>query len=586
MAKNILLLFLSDVKTSKVGDKVLIQGTNYENVSGEECKTTNESAVRYLLEKDLLDKIFIFASKAVQQDIATRDGTIYLAEDGKPRTHLDFFLERVEKFLPNADCAVFHYDENNSGEENLKSVAAIAGQIQSYATGTEVTLHVDLTGGMRHINMMMLDLTRILEYSGLKIGSLLYSNFGKKKVEELKNIYDLFQLIAGVEEFVNFGSVTALKNYYADKNLSESLKKLLVAMENFAEAIKLCHYGQFHDAIIDLHDAVRDFAPTPDDVQDILMARLIERIREDYKRLIVYRELDDLEVIRWCLNHDYLQQALTLYTERIPEYLGAKKLITLRADEYKKLLKDLDGDVRSANFYLLNFYKNNDHDFNQMWITIGKELTKAQEEYCKLIKAIPDAIKNSATYDEWHAPIAKLGENLCFKVKLLYPNAPIAKEHIDCADAEKLRAQYELLVRIADNQFDNLSARELSPLEKFLSDKLNSQLEGAPPAKKRKLILNALKQLKGDEVKKYFAPLVSRRGAQIFRLKQMLDAQIFSVTFDEKIFFNVMEKYFRIKLERNQSNHAREDEGEFHSAHELRDFIFCALDELDAVLNK
>ena len=52
MAKNILLLFLSDVKTSKVGDKVLIQGTNYENVSGEECKTTNESAVRYLLEKD------------------------------------------------------------------------------------------------------------------------------------------------------------------------------------------------------------------------------------------------------------------------------------------------------------------------------------------------------------------------------------------------------------------------------------------------------------------------------------------------------------------------------------------------------
>ena len=136
-----------------------------------------------------------------------------------------------------------------------------------------------------------------------------------------------------------------------------------------------------------------------------------------------------------------------------------------------------------------------------------------------------------------------------------------------------------------DDSDDNLSAKELAPLKNFF-DTLKSQLEGAPPARKRKLILNALKQLKVEEVKKYFPPLVSRRNAPIFRLKMMLDAQIFSVTFDEKIFFNIMEKYFRIKLERNQSNHAREDEGEFHSAHELRDFMLSALDELDAVLNK
>ena len=564
MAKNILLLFLSPVKPN--------DDIKFVNVDGAGIKNSNEPALRYLLQKNIpLDKIFIFASEMIRKPIAN-----YL-DDGKPITHLEFFLKRLEEFLPDADCFIFNYDEESSGDK-LKSVAEMAEKIQEYAAG-ETVLHVDLTGGMRDINMMMLDLTRLLEYSGLKIGTLVYSDLGKKKVEELKNIYDLFQLIAGVEEFVNFGSVTALKNYYADKNLSASLKKLLDAMENFAEAIKLCHYGQFHDAIINLHDAVKNFAPAPDDVQDILMARLIGRIREDYYWLIVNRDLDDLEVIRWCLEKDYIQQALTLYTERIPEYLGEKRLITQRADEARKLTRTLGNDVRSENFYLLNVYKAEDADFKSLGNMVSRSLSKVQTDYFKLIKTIPDALKQKLDYDEWHAQLDKLIEKACANIKLV-SSAPIDKEHIVCADEEKLRAQYNLLARVAANDFENLSDAQLE----IFFEKL--KLEGAPPAKKRKTILNALGQLKVDEVKNYFPPLICRRNAQIFRLKMMIDAQIFDLHFDESIFFSVMEKYFRIKSERNQSNHARADEGEFKSAAELRAFMMSGVAELDGVIGK
>ena len=578
MAKNILLLFLSDAKTVKRDDKVIIQSATFD---GEEIKITNESAVRHLLKKKIsLDKIFILASKKIRSDIEN------YSDDGKPITHLDFFLRRVENILPDTTCETFPYDENISGDENLKSVADMAGKIQNYAAqfkDEEIILHVDLTGGMRHINMMMLDLTRLLEYSGLTVGSLLYSNFGKKTVEELKNIYDLFQLIAGVEEFVNFGSVKALKNYYADKNLSEPLQKLLAAMENFAEAIKLCHYGQFHDAIINLHDAVRDFEPSADDVQDILMARLIERIREDYHRLIVNRYLDDLEVIRWCLEKDYLQQALTLYTERIPEYLGEKRLITQRADESRKLRIALGGDVRSDNFYLLNVYKMDDAEFQSLGKLVGSSLGKMQNQYAALIKSIPDAIKKNLDYDEWHEQLDKLVEKICTNIKLV-SNAPITSEHIVCADEKRLRSQYELLAKVAANpQLIGTLRHESFGI---IFDKLKPQLDGQPESKKRKLILNELGNLKVDEVKRYFPPLVCRRNAQIFRLKMMIDAQIFDLHFDESIFFSVMEKYFRIKSERNQSAHARADEGEFKSARELRDFMMSGVDELDSVVNK
>ena len=57
MAKNILLLFLSDVKTAKRGDKVIVSVTTYDNIDGKPALTTNESAVRYLLHKSSLDKI-------------------------------------------------------------------------------------------------------------------------------------------------------------------------------------------------------------------------------------------------------------------------------------------------------------------------------------------------------------------------------------------------------------------------------------------------------------------------------------------------------------------------------------------------
>ena len=69
----------------------------------------------------------------------------------------------------------------------------MAALIQKFAVGDEVTLHVDLTGGMCDVNIMMLDLTRLLEYSGLKIGRLLYSNLGKKTVE--KNFWARWKIL-------------------------------------------------------------------------------------------------------------------------------------------------------------------------------------------------------------------------------------------------------------------------------------------------------------------------------------------------------------------------------------------------------
>lgn len=544
--KHILLLFLSDVKTKSVGDKVVVSAVSYANIDGEPVLTTNESAVRYLLQKISLDKIFIFASKKIRELIV-----------GMEQTHLDFFIERVKKFCPNAAYEIYDYDETTCGADNLKSVTEMAGRIQKFAAGNEVTLHVDLTGGMRDINIMMLNLTRLLDYSGLKIGQLLYSNFGKKTVEELKNIYDLFQLIAGVEEFVNFGSVKALKIYYTDKDLSAPLKKLLDTMENFAEAIKLCHYGQFRTAIINLHDAVHDFDKhLSADVEDVLMARLIGRIKDDYHHIIVNRELDDAEVIRWCLNHDYLQQALTLYTERIPEYLGVKGI----------LLPNNGAATKDNPNYWFNMFseeKPRRHNLED-----GKNI------FCKEVKS---AAKN----------MTMRGQDFSFDKWLAALNKKLAPLDLQCDDESTFRAQFETLDKIfKDPQLIvDLSSAELEPVRKILDNlptEIAEKFSSAKWGKQRcKILANFfVAAMLTDDIPKYFIGSNFMKYPKALKIHALLNEGFFSISIPKEKFLSMVDRYFRIKDERNHSNHAREDYGEFKTAEKLRDAMSKGLAEI------
>lgn len=571
--ENILLIFLSPIRINNG----FANKTKYENLDGEETETTNESAVRYLLQNYLknhgdLSKIFIFASKNVRENIAGLQN---------PVTHLQYFKNRIAKFLPNVETCItektiYNYDEDNTDVQNLKTVADMAERIQKFATevkknsGKEVCLHVDLTGGMRHINMMMLDVTRLLEYSGIRIGHLIYSNLATKRVEEVKNIYDLFQLISGVEEFVNFGSVEVLNDYYnrhEDKiKLSAGLKKLTVAMKNFAEEIKLCHYGQFRDSVQELHDAINDFSADSENLHDIFMARLIGRVREDYKLLLETRGINDLKIIRWCIAKGYLQQALTLYTERVPEYLGENGFIVQTEKETKKLDAIIDKDSWKRNrwYYLLNVLNYTAENFKGLKI------------YSGAIKddAIPKIRARKFDLESW---IKNLNEKL-------------DELDMECKDEIKLCEQLELLNKIGNNAEILQSIEknpELDSIKEIIRE-LNEELSAEDNVnKRRKKIFSFIQnKIKTEHMKNYFPGLflsksLRKKFPYAFRLHDMIYLKVFSSVIDEEKFLTIMEKYFTLRDERNHSNHARTDFGNFRTATELENFMINALDEIE-----
>ena len=403
----------------------------------------------------------------------------------------------------------------------------------------------------------------------LQIGCLLYSNLQNKIVEPLDDIYALLQLTAGVEEFIQFGSVKALNDYYDAQDqsrLSDGLNRLRAAMENFSEQIKLCHYGQFERAIKNLHEAVHDFKPSDGNAQDLLMARLIDRIREMYAGTIKDRLVDDVELIRWCVKNDYVQQALTLYTERVPEYIGEHGWIKMSLEELKKLDERVANDKLHRNrwFYFLNEYPSSASD--------DKDRSLGLKPYAGAIKekALNAIRKNNFNYDEWWVEV----------------DARLKERDLTCLDESRLRAQLELLqkLRAEPSPLMTLDDPMLDPIRKLI-DALTSELTEMPKPKLRfNRILNFISTgLKGEKLIEYFPNIAARPSAPF---KVLLSQNVFSLRIDQEKFLSIMDKCLRLKKERNQTNHAREDSGDFITARELKAFINVGLDELSEVINQ
>lgn len=188
--------------------------------------------------------------------------------------------------------------------------------------GDEILL--DTTGGLRDAIMQLLLVSRALSFSGIPTVGAVYANYGAKQVVDCSHLIGLFDLVGGMQEMASFGSVKTLRDYYGDAAEPE-VKALLDAMEGLQEDITLCRTGNLDRRIGAFNDAMKGAK----DCGDPLVRALLPAFQDKFGK-----ELTVPGLIRWCINSDMLQQALTLYTERIPGYLldPNRKILIVQKD--------------------------------------------------------------------------------------------------------------------------------------------------------------------------------------------------------------------------------------------------------------
>lgn len=337
--KNNLILFLSTYKFN--AKEWPYYGTEYE-IKG---RQTPDAPTKYFLKHlnkkgKKIDNILCITSQKTNDKSVNKNepDKIYDSAFEDYENMLKEFCIESELKLPNLIKLNFDYDFEN--DTSIKDTDIYRDLCKSIAERLEPgdTIYIDYTSGIRDTSLLIILMIRYLEYTGIKCGGMIYSYYDnddktKNKIIDIKSTYDLFELLNGVNEFASFGKSKSLSNYYKniwsgkEENYRE-ISELIDVMDKFSDMMSLCIVEDMDKIIDDLNEKIsavkklKEEKDLSDDQNKLMVYMFLNLIKEIEKKFYLGKgeKITYINLIKWCLDNDLIQQALTLYVEKMPEY--------------------------------------------------------------------------------------------------------------------------------------------------------------------------------------------------------------------------------------------------------------------------
>lgn len=343
MAKRIL-LFLSILQANSAERTYLCP--NGAAVSG---RQTNEAPVKYLMQLEPeITQILCVVSEAARS------------------TAWEHFVTEISALYPDVRLTDIPF----SGDEDI-TANVLPLILDHVSPGDEI--YLDTTGGTRNNVMHMLLISRVLAYVGERTVTAVYANLGLSRIEEISHLYGLFDLVAGMQELVGFGSVRTLRAYYGRFPKDPRIAALLQSIEQLWETITLCRTGKI-DRQMQAFDRALSEAEA---CSDPLMRELLPAFRRKFGEKMTTPAL-----IRWCVESDMIQQALTIYNERIPAYILQERPDLLRCDR-GRMREKLEESERYRSLETENL---DAIIFNDPFLRLGSRMYKrARGKWCAAV---------------------------------------------------------------------------------------------------------------------------------------------------------------------------------------------------------
>lgn len=425
MIYNLFLTFLSPVNNTQ--KKVIVSPEmpmEYNNIVA-----TNESALKYLLwshwQEDSsfsINRIFALCSKGVREDHVTFNNQIM--------SSVAVFSKQIETFYTHMGHTQYEFKdafvpigcgEDIEDTQRVKeSIIEVSRQIIDFMrtinrVNDSVHLYMDISGGPRNAAMILLVICRLLAYHGVIVSEVFYSGMkqgtpSEITIHRIRDIYNLFDIISGFEEFNLFGSAKKLGNYFHQQSQSNAaISGLLCAMNDFSEAIKLSSRGNFETSIAELNRSLSELNQRTNhnfdyqEFDDSLIEILREPIEASYDALLKNHraeQTDELTYVKWCLQKGYLQQALTLFNEYIPLYTINHHIIELDEAKFIQFYSELQHDKEKAILKkaINRWNKNNEKkiDFDDFYTCVNTSAKFVNVK--KDIRSLPMLAFNTINY--------------------------------------------------------------------------------------------------------------------------------------------------------------------------------------------
>ena len=328
MANAVLLLFLSAYNKSTNLIKYMHEDKTYCGLQ------TNDAAVDCLCDsagnEDSITKVICLCSQMVYSEKhETEEGT---------KTQFERFKDRISKKIPGADVVPIYYDfeikddgeisEIEEDEDRSKSIyLQVSEELKDLK---DYNVYMDCTGGLRDTSFLLVSIIRYMEYVGIHLKKIIYAEWKKGttegKIHNINHIYKVFRLIEGVNLFVKYGRSDSLNEVFQElpKDTSMAARNLINSMKAFSDSLVLSDISRIDELVSNIEQSINDLDNTYKlDLYSQMLKTLCPLIKE--KMHIGENKPSIVSIARWCVENDLIQQALTIYVEKIPEYLLKNK---------------------------------------------------------------------------------------------------------------------------------------------------------------------------------------------------------------------------------------------------------------------
>ena len=235
---------------------------------------------------------------------------------------------------------------DRSNESILNTVSVLLDEIRKCSKEPESTprIFVDIHGGLRDVQQMIISILSLLSLEGKKIQpqDVYTVEFGKNHIVNAGGTINIFNFVSGMNELIHYGRTNSFKEY----DLNDSENTLITTLNNIAESIQLLRVNDFEKNIGKLKNDI-------DSVKEEGYLKLfIKNIKQNYEE-ILNEEHTILDEINWCMKMGFYQQALTLIESKIPAYFVEKKFIEYPVQVIRW------GNNKKKKYELYNYLFNN-----------------------------------------------------------------------------------------------------------------------------------------------------------------------------------------------------------------------------------
>lgn len=298
-----------------------------------------------------------------------------------------FFEERIKEWCRLKEYHIPKFNPLVIKEESIvtgKGLQEIVTEIRDKNKVKGYSLWIDTHGGLRNIQFIMNAVIYLLKDEEIEpkeiYGIEADNNNNKGEITSENQKYQLFTFMAGMNEFINFGSAARLKDFFDKTETDDSTRILLDCIARISEAIQLCNMTKFSKEVENLKIYFKK-KKSEDSKSSSIIEIFIDRIYNEYKNLFDDNSCENQ--IRWCINKNFIQQALTLVEAWMPkeivnagllrEQASNRMVIDILESDKEKSIKNHIVEFVAKKIYYKGFLNYKEEKVLDLYIMIEKK---------------------------------------------------------------------------------------------------------------------------------------------------------------------------------------------------------------------